>query len=454
MSDRQPADEASPAGGFAARWREVLAAIDDRILRACLPKDHQAIFLTEDRLTIAVDSEFKKEYCRRKQAKLEETIARVIGPRRLVIGEPPLVESVREVRPQVETAGRIGVLGIGDGGVNAIDRMREEHLQGVRLIAVDTDKQVLGMSRVHEILQLGLDITGGRGTGGDETKGRQAAQESRWEIASLLKGMDLVFITAGLGGGTGTGAAPVVAEIAKESGALTIGVVTKPFSFEGTVRRARAEAGLAKLRQVADVLIVVSNDRLLETAAKGLALTKAFELADGILHQGVRGISDLITVRGLVNLDFSDIRTLLVGAGEAMMGMGEARGEGRAVAAAKLASANPLLEGGSVRGAKKLIMNITGGEDLTLSEVTAAADLVRRVAATECDLVFGAVVKEGFKNGVKITVIAADFQESSEEESRRKELPRRERIKLTKELDVPTFLRRSREAPGEEKAAK
>ena len=453
MSEKQPAERTPPESGLRDRWRDVLAAIDDRILRACLPKDPQAITETNDELSIAVDSEFKKEYCLRKQAKLEEIVARIMGPRRVVIGDLPLIEKAQEARPPVETTGRIGVLGIGDGGVNAINRMREEHLQGVRLIAIDTDKQVLGISRAHELLQLGADITGGRGTGGDETKGRQAAQESRWEIASLLKGMDLVFITAGLGGGTGTGAAAVIAEIAKENGALTIGVVTRPFTFEGAVRRARAEGGLKKLRETADVLIVISNDRLLETAAKGLALTKAFELADGILHQGVRGISDLITVRGLVNLDFSDIRNILSGAGEAMMGMGEARGEQRAVTAAKLASSNPLLEGGSIRGARKMILNITGGEDLTLSEVTAAADLIRRVAGTECDLVFGAVVREGFKDGVKITVIAADFQEASEDESKKRELPRRERVKLTRDLDVPTFLRRNREAPGEGKGA-
>ncbi len=329
MSEKQPAEGPPPRAGRGIAgvkyWRRSTTAFFAPVFPKILSRSRES----GDELVIAVDSEFKKEYCLRKQAKLEEIVARVMGPRRLVIGEPPLIEKAREVRPRVETSGRIGVLGIGDGGVNAIDRMREEHLQGVRLVAVDTDKQVLGMSRAHELLQLGADITGGRGTGGDETKGRQAAQESRWEIASLLKGMDLVFVTAGLGGGTGTGAAPVVAEIARENGALTIGVVTRPFAFEGTVRRARAEAGLAKLREAADVLIVISNDRLLETAAKGLPLTKAFELADGILHQGVRGISDLITVRGLVNLDFSDIRNILSGAGEAMMGMGEARGEQR-----------------------------------------------------------------------------------------------------------------------------
>lgn len=435
--------------GLRERWREVLDAIEDRILQACLPKDPQAITLDDEQITIAVDSEFKKEYCQRKQAKLEEAITRVIGPRRLVIGEPPLVERAQEQRPKRGLNARIAVLGVGDGGVNAVGRMHEERLQGVRLIAVDTDKQVLGISRAHEILQLGLDITGGRGTGGDEAKGRKAALESRWEIASLLKGMDLVFITAGLGGGTGTGAAPVIAEIAQENGALTIGVITKPFSFEGTVRQARAQAGLTQLREAVDVLIIIANDRLLETAATGLAMTKAFELADGILHQGVRGISDLITVRGLVNLDFADIRNVLADAGEAMMGMGEARGEQRALTAAKLASTNPLLEGGSIRGARKMIMNVTGGEDMTLSEVTEAADLIRRVAATECDLVFGAVVRQGFTNGIKITVIAADFRETIEEELRRKRLPHRERIKPDEDLEVPTFLRRNREVESE-----
>ncbi|HDJ29721.1 MAG TPA: cell division protein FtsZ [Candidatus Acetothermia bacterium] len=363
-----------------------------------------------------------------------------------MIGEPPLVERARQAAPpHGGTNARIAVLGIGDGGVNAIDRMRAERLGGVRLIAVDTDKQVLGISRADETLQLGMDITGGRGTGGDEEKGRKAAEESRWEIASLLKGTDLVFITAGLGGGTGTGAAPVIAEIARESGALTIAVVTRPFSFEGSVRQARAEAGLKRLRNAADVLIAISNDRLLETGAKGLAMTKAFELADGILHQGVRGISDLVTVRGLVNLDFADIRNILAGAGEAMMGMGEASGEGRALAAAKLASTNPLLEGGSIRGARRIIMNVTAGTDLTLNEVTSAADLIRRVAATECDLVFGAVIDDSLSERVKITVIAADFQPPQEVE-KKLHPQRRVRIKPDENLDLPTFLRRNREA--------
>ncbi|HHR86044.1 MAG TPA: cell division protein FtsZ, partial [Candidatus Acetothermia bacterium] len=402
------------------QWREILSSLQDHILRACLPKDVQALSLFDNRLTISVDSEFKKEYCLRKQVKLEEAVADVMGPREVVIGEPPLVEQAKQDDQKPGTNARIIVLGVGDGGVNAVGRMKKEKLKGVRLVAVDTDKQVLGIAHTDETLQLAEDVTGGRGAGGDEEKGRKAALDSRWEISSLIKGMDLVFITAGFGGGTGTGAVPVIAKIAKESGALTIGVVTRPFTFEGSVRAERAERGLAELHESADVLIVISNDRLLETTAKGLAVTKAFEIADGILHQGVRGISDLVTVRGLVNLDFADINNVLSGAGEAMMGMGTANGEQRSVVAAKLATTNPLLEGGSIRGARRMIMNVTGGSDMTLGEVTAAADLIRRTAATECDLVFGAVVQEGFTDGIKITVIAADFGEPTEEDTERK----------------------------------
>jgi len=435
----------SADGGLRDRWREVLTAIDDRILRACLPTDVAAITLDDDQLFVSVDSEFKKEYCLRKLETLRSAVERTLGPRDVVIGEPPLVEQVREQEPQHGANARIVVLGVGDGGVNAVVRMREEKLQGVRLVAVDTDRQVLDAAPIGEALQLGMDITGGRGTGGDPGKGHRAANESRWEIANLVRDMDLVFITAGLGGGTGSGAAPVIAEIAREGGALTVGVVTRPFSFEGTVRRAHAEAGLDELRKSADVLIVISNDRLLETNARGLPMTKAFELADEILHEGVRGISDLITIRGLINLDFADIRSVLAGAGDAMMGMGQSSGEQRAVNAAKLASSNPLLEGDSIRGARKMIMNVTGGEDLTLGEVTAAADHIRKAAATECDLVFGAVVQPDFGGGIQITVIAADFQEADMIGRELRRPQQRERITVDKNLDVPTFLRRERE---------
>jgi len=432
--------------GIRETWRDILGAIDDRILRACLPADFRSVTLTEEQLYISVDSEFKKEYCQRKLESLQSAVEQIVGSREIVIGEPPLVEQVREQHQQQlhGPTARILVMGVGDGGVNAIDRMREEQLEGVRLIAVDTDRQVLEASHVKETLQLGLDITGGRGTGGDVEKGRKAGAESRWEITSLVRDMDLVFITAGFGGGTGTGAAPVIAEIAKEGGALTVGVVTRPFSFEGTVRQKHADVGVEEFRKAADVLIVVSNDRLLETSARGMPMTKAFEIADGILHQGVRGISDLITVRGLINLDFADIRSVLANAGDAMMGMGQAAGDQRAISAAKLASTNPLLEGESIRGARKMIMNVTGGDDLTLGEVISAADHIRKAAATECDLVFGAVVRQEFHEGVQITVIAADFQAADMVGKELRQSASRERIRADENLDVPTFLRREK----------
>jgi len=455
MSNEQGSERVDQGAPLRDLWRELRETIRDRILRASLPEDVQDVTLSEDRLGIAVDSEFKKDYCLRKLDKLEEAVHVVFGPIRVEITEPPLLTQAREEQPVHGTNARILVLGVGDGGVNAVGRMREEKLHGVRLVAVDTDRQVLDASPVREQLQLGMDITGGRGTGGDPTRGQKAATESRWEITELVQGMDLVFVTAGLGGGTGTGAAPVIAEVAREVGALTVGVVTRPFSFEGTARRAHADEGLAQLRRSADVLIVVSNDRLLESSAKGLPMTQAFEVADGILHQGVRGISDLITVRGLINLDYADIRSLLADAGDAMMGMGYASGEGRAIAAAKMASTNPLLEGDSIHGARKLIMNVTGDADLTLGEVTAAADHIRRAAGTECDLVFGAVIQEDAGTTVQITVIAADFR--GPEIAERARTVRRQRIKTDSNLDVPTFLRREKEMdagePTEEEEA-
>jgi cell division protein FtsZ len=437
--------DGSSEGSLREQWRAVRDGVEDRVLRACLPVDAQSVADDGERFYICVDSDFKKEYCLRKPDKLQEAVGRVLGPRDVVIGEPPLIEQARESGGMDRgTNARIVVLGVGDGGVNAVARMREERLVGVRLVAVDTDRQVLQAMAVREQLQLGADITGGRGTGGNPEKAKRAALESRWEIANLLRDTDLVFVTAGLGGGTGTGAAPVIAAVAREQGALTIGVVTRPFTFEGATRAANAEKGLRELRAAADVLIVVSNDRLLQTAAKGMPMTKAFELADGILHQGVRGISDLITVRGLINLDFADIRSLLAGAGEAMMGMGRAGGPGRALVAAKAASTNPLLEGDSIRGARKLIMNVTGGEDLALGEVTQAADHVRRAAATECDLIFGAVVRPDRNREVEITIIAAGFQAEDSVVREEKRHVRRERVPRDADLDVPTFMRRER----------
>ena len=444
-------EKTSPDSSFKEQWREIRSAIDDRVLRACLPTDVRSVFADEKSVSISVDSEFKKDYCQRKLPEIEAAVCKVVGVRQVVIGELPLVEQVKEDEgDHGPSSARILVIGVGDGGVNAVQRMRQERLHGVRLVAVDTDRQVLDASNIREKLQLGMDVTGGRGSGGAPDKGRRAALESRWEIVNLVQGMDLVFITAGLGGGTGTGAAPLIAEIARENGALTVGVVTRPFSFEGTVRREHCEEGLKELRTASDVMIVVSNDRLLETSARGLPVTRAFELADGVLHQGVRGISDLITIRGLVNLDFADIRSVLAGAGDAMMAMGSASGEGRAMTAAKIASANPLLEGNTIRGAQRVIMNVTGGENLTLGEVTAAADQLRKMTATECDLVFGAVVREEMADEVHITVIAADFREAGAVQREGRGPVKRERIAVDEQLDVPTFLRRQRASSEEE----
>ncbi len=427
-------------------WRAIRDGIADHVLRACLPIDAGAVSDDGVQFYIAVDSDFRKEYCLRKLDKIQEVVERVLGDREVVMGDRPLVQQARGGEA-VERGGhaRIVVLGVGAGGVNAVTRMREERLSGVRLVAVDTDKQVLQAAAAREELQIGVDITAGRGTGGSPEKGARAAEESRWEISKLLHDTDLVFVTAGLGGGTGTGATPVIAQIAREAGALTIGVVTRPFAFEGATRTANAERGFVSLRAAADVLIVVSNDRLLQTAARGMPMTQAFELADGILHQGVRGISDLITVRGMINLDFADIRSLLANAGEAMMGMGHASGPGRALAAAKAASTNPLLEGDSIRGARKMILNVTGGEDLTLGEVTQAADHVRRATATECDLIFGAVVRPDAGREIEITIIAASFQAAEAVGREEKRHVRRERVSRDANLDVPTFLRRERD---------
>lgn len=450
-------------------WHKALALLNDRVLKACLPQSSKHVTLGEDTVKIKVDSEFKKEYCYQKLAKLEKIVGKTLGKRYVIITELPLIEELDQVEEERKSHSKItasefkgsqieekrklhtkiAVLGVGDGGVNAINRMKEQGLRGAKLIALDTDRQILSISSADNKLQIGAGITAGRGTGGDLKKGELATEESRWEISSLIEGMDLVFLACGLGGGTGTSAAPMIAQIAKEAGALTIGVVTQPFAFEGMIRSQRAEQGLLKLRQRADVTISIFNDRLLETAPKGLSMIQAFELADSVLYQGVRGISDLITIPGIVNLDFADIRSVLANAGTAMMGMGEAQGEQRALTAAKLASSNPLLDGGSIRGAQKLIMNVTGGTDMSLAEVTQAADLIRKATATECEVVFGAVVDKRLAGRLQITIIATAFQAVTEKPLRGYRT-KRERISTTN-LEIPTFLRRQQQ---EEKEAK
>ncbi len=429
------------------RWRQVLGAIRDQVLRACLPTDPAKVRHSGEALFIEVESKFKKNYVLRKLPKLREAVEAAFGPVEIQVTELPLVEEL-ERREEEEAApgARIVVVGVGNGGINALARIRETGLRGVRLVAMDTDSQLLSVCRADDKLQLGAEVTGGRSTGGDHHRGKSAAEETAWEIRSALEGADLVFLTCGLGGGTGTGAAPVIAGIARELGALTVGVVTLPFAFEGTARAERAKEGLRRLREAADVVIVIDNNRLLTLSPRETSVIQAFARADDVLRQGVQGITDLITVPGVVNLDFADVASVLRGAGTAMMGTGEARGENRAVRAAKEASQNPLLEGGTIRGARKILLNVTGGENLTLAEVTQAAETVRKEALTEAELVFGAVVREELADLVRITVIAADFQEvfSMEEEE---ELPPRKPAERKKkrdrgDLDYPAFLRR------------
>jgi len=433
---------------LAVKWRQLLAGVRDGMLRACLPSSAEKIHLERGVLVIEVDSTFKKRYVQRKLVKLLEAARDAFDVTEIRVTELPLIEEMERREPPAPSA-NILVLGVGDGGINALERMLEAGLTGVRLVAADTDSQVLSISRAHEKLQLGADVTKGRGTGGDVEKGRRAAETAAWDVEKLVSGAHLVFLTCGLGGGTGTGAAPVIARLAREAGALTVGVVTLPFAFEGPVRMQRAELGLEKLKGEVDVIIVIQNERLIEKAPS-VPIAKAFELADEVLRTGVQGISDLITVPGIVNLDFADVAAVLRGAGTAMMGIGESQGEARAAQAAKIAATNPLFEGESLKGARKVLLNITGGDDLTLAEVTQIAELIRKLISTDADLTFGAVVREEITGRVKVTVIAADFKTAvfEEEESAPPSAPRvpRRRAKVDEEdVDVPAFLRRKRE---------
>ncbi len=302
----------------------------------------------------------------------------------------------------------IKVVGIGGGGVNAVNRMIEVGLKGVEFIAVNTDAQALLMSDADVKLDVGRDLTRGLGAGADPAVGRQAAEDNVEEIEEVLKGADMVFDTAGEGGGTGTGGAPVVARIARELGALTIGVVTRPFSFEGKRRSSQAEEGIAALREEVDTLIVIPNDRLLSISDKRVSVLEAFHSADQVLLSGVQGITDLITTPGLINLDFADVKSVMTGAGTALMGIGSARGDDRALVAAEGAIASPLLEA-SIEGAHGVLMNVSGGSDLGLFEIHEAAQLVAEAAHPEANIIFGAVIDDALGDEVRVTVIAAGF---------------------------------------------
>ena len=306
----------------------------------------------------------------------------------------------------------IKVVGIGGGGVNAVNRMIEQGLKGVEFIAINTDAQALLMSDADVKLDVGRDSTRGLGAGADPDVGRKAAEDAKDEIEELLRGADMVFVTAGEGGGTGTGGAPVVANMARKLGALTVGVVTRPFSFEGKRRAAQAEAGIAALRESCDTLIVIPNDRLLQMGDAGVSLMDAFRSADEVLLNGVQGITDLITTPGLINVDFADVKGVMSGAGTALMGIGSARGDGRALKAAEMAINSPLLEA-SMEGAQGVLMSIAGGSDLGLFEINEAASLVQEAAHTDANIIFGTVIDDSLGDEVRVTVIAAGFDANS-----------------------------------------
>jgi cell division protein FtsZ len=350
----------------------------------------------------------------------------------------------------------IKVVGIGGGGSNAVTRMVESGMSGVEFVAVNTDAQALLMTEADVKIHIGSQATRGLGAGADPRVGAAAAQESRDELKEALKGADMIFVTAGEGGGTGTGGAPVVAEIGRELGALTVGVVTRPFAFEGRMRAGQAEEGVQNLRENVDTLIVIENDRLLQVVEPTTPVTEAFRMVDDILRQGVQGITDLITVPGLINLDFADVRTIMRDAGSALMGIGLATGENRAVEAARAAISSPLLET-SLDGATGILLNITGGKELGLAEVDEAAQVVTAAADANANVIFGAVIDDGMGEHVRVTAIATGFggrprrrrvepqPEERERERDREQEPERPPFQAPSvtdvEIDIPSFLK-------------
>jgi cell division protein FtsZ len=367
-----------------------------------------------------------------------------------------------------ESFARIKVIGVGGGGCNAVNRMIEEGLQGIEFISVNTDAQALLLSGAPMRVRIGDKVTRGLGAGGNPEIGRKAAEESAEDLYEVLKGSDMVFVTAGLGGGTGTGAAPIIAQIAREVGALTIGVVTRPFSFEGSRRAKSAEEGISKLKEQADTLIVIPNDRLLQIVDKRSGLKEAFSVADDVLRQGIQGISELITVPGLINLDFADVKAIMSEGGAALMAVGHANGEDRARKAAEMAVSSELLDI-TINGARGILFNVTGGSDLTLYEVTEAASIIKETAHPDVNMIFGAVIDPNLQDEIRITVIATGFDRSTggigeratrleklQTLQRAKVVERREpetqvqhvsaefepRIINTDDMDVPAFLRK------------
>jgi cell division protein FtsZ len=372
---------------------------------------------------------------------------------------------------QLESFAHIKVVGVGGGGCNAVERMIKEGLQGVEFIAINTDAQALMLSSAPTRVRVGEKLTRGLGSGGNPEQGRKAAEESQEALYNVLRGADMVFVTAGMGGGTGTGAASIIAQIGRELGALTIGVVTRPFAFEGTRRIQVAEAGIEKLKEQADTLIVIPNDRLLQIVDKHANLQDAFRVADDVLRQGVQGISELITVPGLINLDFADVRTIMSEGGAALMAVGMGKGEDRARMAAEQAISSQLLDI-TIDGARGILFNVTGGPDLTLFEVNQAAAIIKETAHPDVNLIFGAVIDQNMGETVRVTVIATGFERSGVTVKRAQEVQRNPlnlkvekanvhqdetaielqsmdvaktdfapRTFNTEDLDIPTFLR-------------
>jgi cell division protein FtsZ len=311
----------------------------------------------------------------------------------------------------------IKVIGVGGGGGNAVNRMIDAQVEGVDFIAANTDLQALKMSKAPVRIQIGQKLTNGLGAGANPEIGRKAALEDTEKIIEVLEGADMVFVTAGLGGGTGTGAAPIIASLAAELGALTVAIVTKPFLFEGKKRAQQADQGLRELRECVDTVITIPNERLLETVQRGTSLSEAFRIADDILRQGVQGISDIIQIPGIINVDFADVKTIMQGMGMALMGTGTARGENRAVEAARKAISSPLLEEASIQGAKGVLINITGADNLLLHEVSEAASIIHEAADQEANIIFGAVLDNQMSDEIKITVIATGFDRGREKVS-------------------------------------
>jgi cell division protein FtsZ len=336
----------------------------------------------------------------------------------------------------------IKVIGVGGGGGNAVNRMIESKLQGVEYISANTDAQVLAFSNAEQKIQIGSNITKGLGSGGNPEIGRQAAEEDKDKILNALEGAEMVFITAGMGGGTGTGGAPIIAKLSKTLGALTVGVVTKPFSFEGSIRMKQAEEGIKLLKECVDTLIVIPNDRLLQVVDKNTSILEAFKIADEVLLQGIQGITDIVIEPGLINVDFADVKTIIANAGTAIMGMGRASGENRAIKAAERAINSPILET-NIQGAKGILFNISGSSNLTLYEVNEAAEIISKAANPEANIIFGAVINKELNDEVKITVIAAGFDalEKRKEEYKFEEIDfNKEKISYN-DLEIPTFLR-------------